>query len=204
MPLLPRKHSATANSLLKGLAVHLKKIQTAHTCAHTHADTHSSWLSLQASSTCHTDLEINQTEKRQWEGGRGKEEGSQGQVRGPPARQPEGPRENTDIGSQGPLKSPLDHTLNKYWDWNSNKPKCLCVCCVCACVSVCKPLKQMVRDVRLRQTIDFRKQISSLVKQKAPQGPSEDRREREREEGREMGWMQGEREKERQRESVLV
>lgn len=172
---------------------------------HTHTQTHTvSWLSLQASSTCHTDLEINQTEKRQWEGGRGKEEGSQGQVRGPPARQPEGPRENTDIGSQGPLKSPLDHTLNKYWDWNSNKPKCLCVCCVCACVSVCKPLKQMVRDVRLRQTIDFRKQISSLVKQKAPQGPSEDRREREREEGREMGWMQGEREKERQRESVLV
>lgn len=40
-----------------------------------------------------------------------------------------------------------------------------------------KALKQMVRDVRLRQTIDFRKQISSLVKQKAPLGPGEGRRE---------------------------
>lgn len=49
------------------------------------------------------------------------------------------------------------------------------------CMCVCKPLKQMVGDVRLRQTIDFRKQISSLVKQKAPLGPSEGRRERGRE-----------------------
>ncbi len=48
---------------------------------------------------------------------------------------------------------------------------CVCLWCVCVCVS--KPLKQMVGDVRLRQTIDFRKQISSLVKQKAPLGPGE-------------------------------
>lgn len=41
------------------------------------------------------------------------------------------------------------------------------------CVCVYQPLKQMVRDVRLRQTIDFRKQISSLVKQKAPLGPAD-------------------------------
>lgn len=41
------------------------------------------------------------------------------------------------------------------------------------CVRVCKAPKQMVGDVRLRQTIDFRKQISSLVKQKAPLGPRE-------------------------------
>ncbi len=59
--------------------------------------------------------------------------------------------------------------------------------CVCVCVCVSKPLKQMVWDVRLRQTIDFRKQISSLVKQKAPLGPGEGARE---------GWMQ--------RQSVLV
>lgn len=50
--------------------------------------------------------------------------------------------------------------------------------------------KQMAGDVRLRQTIDFRKQISSLVKQKAPLGP----RERRGEGGGEMdGWMDGER-----------
>lgn len=34
----------------------------------------------------------------------------------------------------------------------------------------------MAGDVHLRQTIDFRKQISSLVKQKAPLGPREGRR----------------------------
>lgn len=60
----------------------------------------------------------------------------------------------------------------------------MCLLLVC----VCQPLKQMARDVRLRQMIDFRKQISSLVKQKAPLGPGE------REKGE--GWMN--------RQSVLV
>ena len=41
------------------------------------------------------------------------------------------------------------------------------------CVRVCKAPEQMAGDVRLRHTIDFGKQISSLVKQKAPLGPRE-------------------------------
>lgn len=40
-------------------------------------------------------------------------------------------------------------------------------------VCVHQPPKQMVRDVCLRQAIDFRKQISSLVKQNAPLGAGE-------------------------------
>lgn len=59
----------------------------------------------------------------------------------------------------------------------------------CVCVRVCKAPEQMVGDVRLRQTIDFRKQISSLVKQKAPLGPREGRRE-----GGTGGGREGERE----------
>lgn len=51
------------------------------------------------------------------------------------------------------------------------------VCCSSVCVRVCKAPKQMVGDVRLRHTIDFRKQISSLVKQKAPLGHREGKRE---------------------------
>lgn len=52
------------------------------------------------------------------------------------------------------------------WDWRFS-----------VCVRVWKAPEQMVGDVHLRQTIDFRKQISSLVKQKAPLGPREGKRE---------------------------
>lgn len=65
----------------------------------------------------------------------------------------------------------------------------------CVCVRVCKAPEQMVGDVRLRQTIDFRKQISSLVKQKAPLGPREGRRE---------GGTGGGREGEREGQTALV
>jgi len=45
----------------------------------------------------------------------------------PPARQFEGPREDPDIGSLGPSRSLLDHTLYKYWDC-STSGVCVCVC----------------------------------------------------------------------------
>lgn len=116
---------------------------------------------------CHTDLEINQTEKQQREReGEKTGEGAQPSAR-PPARQLEGPREDPEAGSLGSSTSLLDHMLDKY----------LGLVLQCVCVRVCKAPKQMVGDVRLRHTIDFRKQISSLVKQKAPLGHREGKRE---------------------------
>lgn len=172
VPLLPPTHNATANIL------------SLFSQTQTHTWTHPQFPgSLWASSMCHTDLEINQTEKRWRERGRNKEGGRElGQVQGPRLGSLWGPRRTPDIGSLGPLRSPLDHALDKYWDWSSGEAKAaMCVCVFDVCV--CKPLEQMVGDVRLRQTIDFRKQISNLVKQKAPLGPGEGGREGVRE-----GW----------------
>ncbi|TNN55559.1 hypothetical protein EYF80_034217 [Liparis tanakae] len=41
----------------------------------------------------------------------------------PPARQFEGPPEDPDIGSLGPSRSLLDHTLYKYWDCSTSAGK---------------------------------------------------------------------------------
>lgn len=73
---------------------------------------------------CHTDLEINQTEKqrREREGEKGRE-GAQPSAR-PPARQLEGPREEPETGSLGSSRSLLDHMLDKYLG--------LVLQCVCA------------------------------------------------------------------------
>lgn len=115
---------------------------------------------------CHTDLEINQTEKQQRERERKREGGSSAKCKAPSQALPRA-HEDPKTGSLGSSTSLLDHMLDKYLELALQR----------VCVRVCKAPKQMAGDVRLRQTIDFRKQISSLVKHKAPLGPREGRRE---------------------------
>lgn len=83
-------------------------------------------------------------------------------MQGPQPGSSKDPVRTPELALWGPPEACWIICWTNIWDW-----------CSSVCVRVCKAPEQMVGDVRLRQTIDFRKQISSLVKQKAPLGPRE-------------------------------
>lgn len=87
-------------------------------------------------------------------------------MQGPQPGSLRGPVRTQKLALWGPPEACLIICSTNIWAW-----------CSSVCVRVCKAPKQMVGDVRLRHTIDFRKQISSLVKQKAPLGHREGKRE---------------------------
>lgn len=134
VPLLPPKHNATAKRLLKGLAVHFTFFfPDTHSQIFSRTHIHTvRWQSLRASSMCHTDLAINQTEKRQRERRKRKEAGNGAKCEAPGSLRSLGRTRHRRSGAlEENAGSYTRQILRLELQQGKDRPMCVRVCSVC-------------------------------------------------------------------------